>query len=311
MEGVPDGTSRHARERRRRAEARGQNFRHVQHATAARITAAVAVARDCHAEVRRRGERHARWRGERGVPAPRQGAGHALAPELAGGARHGGGDRRRRSRAVLRRLPVDRGPGARRLLPGGDHQRLLRRRGDPHGVLRGVRPHLGGLRDAPAARGSRRRRVRGPHLLRERGHRPARHRPRPVEQPAWPAHPGWVDDHPAVRRAVLRRDHHLLHREVQGGHPRDQDRQPAGQGGDPRELPQHDLLRARLVRHRGGGAELLRQARERTHGLGVGAAGRRHPLTLQLRPGRGPGDGGTAVEPCARPDGGGRVDHPG
>ncbi len=56
----------------------------------------------------------------------------------------------------------------------------------------------------------------------------------------------------------------LLHAQGQGGDPLDQDPQPAEQEGDPRGLPQHDLLRQRLLRRRGRVADLLRQAGRRS-----------------------------------------------
>ena len=50
-------------------------------------------------------------------------------------------------------------------------------------------------------------------------------------------------------------------RKVKEADPLGQDPQPAEQEGDPRGLPQHDLLRQRRLRRRGRVAELLRQAR--------------------------------------------------
>ena len=49
--------------------------------------------------------------------------------------------------------------------------------------------------------------------------------------------------------------------QVQGDHRLDQDLQGADEGPDPRELPQHRLLRPRRLRHPGGGAGVLPQGR--------------------------------------------------
>ena len=70
-----------------------------------------------------------------------------------------------------------------------------------------------------------------------------------------------VDDHPAVRQGLDRPGPGLAVAQVQGGRPLDQDLQGADEGPDPRELPQHRLLRSRCVRHPGRGAGLLRRGR--------------------------------------------------
>ena len=70
------------------------------------------------------------------------------------------------------------------------------------------------------------------------------------------------------------------------GAPRDQARAAAREGPDPREVPQHRLLRPRRLRGRGGGRDLLPQARERADRAGVGVAGRRAARARALRPDR-------------------------
>ena len=58
------------------------------------------------------------------------------------------------------------------------------------------------------------------------------------------------------------------------------------QGGDPRGLPQHDLLRPRRLRHRGRRPRVLRRARQGAHGAGGRRARRDHQLarTATTRP---------------------------
>ena len=72
---------------------------------------------------------------------------------------------------------------------------------------------------------------------------------------------GWVDHHPAVREDGLpdQRAHHRP--QDPGGHLRRRARAGALQGGDPRALPEHRLLRSRRLRRAGGRAGLLLQGR--------------------------------------------------
>ena len=72
------------------------------------------------------------------------------------------------------------------------------------------------------------------------------------------------------------------------GAARDQARAAARQGSDPREVPQHRLLRPRRLRGRGGRRDLLRQAREPAHRAGVGVARRRAARARALRSDRSP-----------------------
>ena len=75
---------------------------------------------------------------------------------------------------------------------------------------------------------------------------------------------GWLDDHPAVRQEDLpdRRPH--AHPQDQGGGDGGEARAEVLEAGDPRPLPQHDLLRARRLRRAGRVARLL-QPRRRGH----------------------------------------------
>ena len=71
-----------------------------------------------------------------------------------------------------------------------------------------------------------------------------------------------LDDHPAVREELLPHVRPLADPEVQGDHHLRQDRPAAGQGPDPRELPQHDLLRPRRLRHPDRVQGVLQQGRQ-------------------------------------------------
>ena len=108
----------------------------------------------------------------------------------------------------------------------------------------------------------RRARRREPGLLHRPGHLLHRHHPGGLEQRDRRLDAGWVDDHPAVREerdpAELRPD---VRPEVPGAVPGDQAGQQLLEGPDPRELPEHHLLRPRRLRHRGGGQHLLRRPR--------------------------------------------------
>ena len=149
-------------------------------------------------------------------------------------------------------------------------------------LAEGARPHAEG-----DARGG------GPGLLPEQRHLADRHRAGGLGGgQGRPGDPGRVDDHPAVRQELL--PHRRPHAVAQG--PRDphlaQDRPAAVQGPDPRELPQHDLLRPRRLRHPDRVEGLLQQGRleadprrERLPRLG-------HPRPVALRPGPGREAGG-------------------
>ncbi len=138
---------------------------------------------------------------------------------------------------------------------------------------------------------------RGRPLLRTRGGRLPRHRPRPDRGRAQPERPaGRLDDHRAVRqeRARSRRQPHGAG-EVPRGGARLQTREALVEGENPHRVPEHDLLRRGRLRDRGGRPDLLRRRpprlrdRSRTlrrgaRALGGGDAGRDHRLALGLRP---------------------------
>ena len=113
-----------------------------------------------------------------------------------------------------------------------------------------------GARARPPGRAGR----GGPHLLLQHRLRPGGHRARDL-QPAHRRRRRRLDDHAAVREGLHRPGPGLAVAQVQGDHPLDQDLQGADEGPDPRELPQHRLLRPRRLRHPGGGAGLLPQGR--------------------------------------------------
>ena len=72
--------------------------------------------------------------------------------------------------------------------------------------------------------------------------------------------------------------------QVPGALPGDQAGQQLLEGRDPRELPEHHLLRPRRLRHRVGGRHLLRRPRLRAHRRAGRGARRPHPEPLALRP---------------------------
>ena len=102
-------------------------------------------------------------------------------------------------------------------------------------------------------------RDRGPPLLHQRGRRPARHRPRALPgRRAEEGRPGRLDDHPAVRQERARRPGRA---DAVPEAPRGRARLPPHaqvvEGEDPQQLPEHDLLRQRRLRDRGGRAHVL------------------------------------------------------
>ena len=148
-----------------------------------------------------------------------------------------------------------------------------------------------------------------PQLLHRPGHQLHRHHPGGLEQRHRRLDPGWLDDHPAVRQERLPDGGPDVQPQVPGAVPGDQAGQQLHQGTDPRELPEHHLLRPRRLRHRGGGQHLLRCARLRAHR----AAGRRprrpDPEPIALRP-RGERRGRAGpLGPRARRDGRGGLAH--
>ena len=105
-----------------------------------------------------------------------------------------------------------------------------------------------------------------PQLLHRPGHLLHRHRPGGVQQRDRWLDAGRLDDHPAVREErdpeELRAD---VHAQVPGAVPGHQAGQQLLEGPDPRELPEHHLLRPRRLRHRVGRQHLLRRAGRPAH----------------------------------------------
>ena len=155
---------------------------------------------------------------------------------------------------LLRRLPADRHPAAERLRRRPDHDRLLQRRQERDGPVRGAGPHHRRERPDPAARQGRDRRRRGPDLLREPRRLAGRPRPGRVGPGERGLRRGRLDDHPAVREELLPDLRPDVLAQGQGSHHRAEDRPAADQGRDAHRVPQHHLLRPRRVRHPGRGA---------------------------------------------------------
>nr|WP_284291244.1 transglycosylase domain-containing protein [Angustibacter aerolatus] len=111
---------------------------------------------------------------------------------------------------------------------------------------------------------------------------------------------GRLDDHPAVREELL--PHGRPHREPQGPRVRHlaEDRAAGVEGRHPAELPEHHLLRSRLVRRADREPGVLRRRRLEGDAQPERAARRRHPLARAVRPGRREAAGGRAVGLRAR-----------
>ncbi len=113
--------------------------------------------------------------------------------------------------------------------------------------------------------------------------------------------PGRVDDHAAVRQERARRPEppHGLREAARGGDGLPPHAQVV-QGADPARLPQHDLLRQRRVRDRGGRAHLLRV---QSPGLRHRGRAARAPVRRAADAGRGGDARGHRPEPeRLRPD---------
>ena len=109
-----------------------------------------------------------------------------------------------------------------------------------------------------------------------------------AEQPARRRDPGWLDDHAAVRQErLLERQRPLLHPQAARVLRLAEGRAGAGQGPDPRALPQHHLLRPRLLRRRGRVAVLLPQGRRQAHPErgGLPRGDHQRPRAVRLRDG--------------------------
>ena len=137
-----------------------------------------------------------------------------------------------------------------------------------------------------------------------------RHHPGGVEQRHRRLDPGWLDDHPAVREERLPDGGPDVQPQVPGALPGDQAGQQLHEGTDPRELPEHHLLRSRRLRHRGGRQHLLRRARRPAHRAAGRGARRPDPEPLALRPGRERRGRAGPLGPRARRDGRGGLARP-
>ena len=194
-------------------------------------------------------------------------------------------DVRPRPGRVRDRLRQDRHPQPQPRVRDPDQLRLLRRRQDRARQVRRPEPDQRRPLRRPRPRAGRRRRRRGPVVLDQQGHRPPGHRASGVQQRAGRGHPGRLDDHPAVRQGLLPLAGAHLEPQAQGGDPVAEDPAPGVQAGDPPGLPQHHLLRARRLRHRGRLPRVLPEVRQAAERQGGRSAGRAHQLSQRLRPG--------------------------
>ena len=106
-----------------------------------------------------------------------------------------------------------------------------------------------------------------------------RHRRR---HPRGSERPGRIDHHAAVREAGIRRRRDEPEAQgVRGGAGLSR-RAALLQGPDPRDVPEHDLLRPRRLRRPDRGQDLLRQAGRSAHGARVRGARRRHQVAALL-----------------------------
>ena len=119
----------------------------------------------------------------------------------------------------------------------------------------------------------------------------------------------WLDDHPAAGQAHLPHGRAELRPQAAGDRPGGAGGAPLPQGADPGAVPQPGLLREPGLRGRGGGALLLRQARqgpEPRRGLAAGGPG---AAAQPLRPGAEPQGGAGPAERRAGRDGALRAGH--
>ena len=122
-------------------------------------------------------------------------------------------------------------------------------------------PHAGGLPPDPRPCGQGAHLHRGSALLRARGRGLEEHRAQRVRHAHGQQRPRRVHHHAAGGQKRHRREpgHHPP--QDFGDLPRPAPAREVHRGGDPRDLLQPRLLRPQGVRHRGGGGDLLRQAR--------------------------------------------------
>ena len=128
-------------------------------------------------------------------------------------------------------------------------------------------------------------RDRGPALLHQRGRRPARHRPRPLpghRRSSSAVQGGSTITQQFVKNALAAQDDRTRVPEAARGRARLPPHAQVVEGADPQRLPEHDLLRQRRLRDRGGRAHLLPA---QPPGLRRDAA--TSPAPPQLAPARG------------------------
>ena len=187
----------------------------------------------------------------------------------------------RPAQARCRRPPADH--------PQHLHLRRLAEAAHPGGAAR--RPEPGDrllTRDrtgAQAGRGGH----RGPALLPARGPRLPLHRAGAAHRPARRPHrAGRLDHHPAVHQERLPASGPAHRRHPVAQDPRSGARRSARealvQRRDPHRLPEHHLLRRERLRHRDGGAHVLRHERPPPDAAAGGAAGRHRPGPERRRP---------------------------
>ena len=173
--------------------------------------------------------------------------------------------RRRRGRHGCRHLRVVVRP---QLAAAGrdrlEHLHLRRRQLAPRRDPGGAEPPAGGARQDQPLDAEGDGRDRGPALLRAQRRRRRGHRPRALEERQRRAgRRGRLDDHAAARAQPLHRPRAHGRAEAEGGVSRDQAGQRLGQEPDPGHVHEPGLLRQPGVRDRGGGADVLLEARQR------------------------------------------------
>lgn len=154
------------------------------------------------------------------------------------------------------------GPGADGQRAGRDaEQRLQVQRRHRPGAHRRDQPGDSRPGEGPQGRPAGLRRRREQVLLQRLRSRRQGHRPRPDEHPLGQGQTGWFDHHPAVREELLPGPGPDGQPQAQGTGDLAQGRPADGQERDPRRVHEHQLLRARRVRHPGGGPGVLRRGR--------------------------------------------------
>ena len=180
--------------------------------------------------------------------------------------RRGGRHRCRHLRLVVR--PQLAAAGRDRL----EHVHLRRRQLAPGRDPGGAEPPAGRAQQDQPLDAEGDGRDRGPALLLAQRRRCRGHRPRDLEERQRRAgRRGRLHDHAAARPQPLHRPRAHGRAEAEGGLPRDQAGQRLGQEPDPVHVHEPGVLRQPGLRDRGGGADVLLEARQRAQPPGVGA----------------------------------------